>query len=63
LIVFSFFGRDIGSDVLDILFNAFINNFFSDNGIEKNVKFDDDLFEIVFLVRVLLCDEESILFF
>lgn len=56
-------GRNVGLDVLDVLFNAFPDDLLTHNSVEEDVKLNDDSFQVVLLVGVLFSDEEPVLLF
>lgn len=55
--------RDIRSDKFDILGDAFSDDFIPNNCVEEDIKLDDYFFEVIFIVRILFCDEKSVIFF
>jgi len=44
LIVLSLLWWNVGSNIFDIFINAFIDDLFSDDGVEKDIKLDNHLF-------------------
>lgn len=63
MIVLSSFGRDIGSDVLDIFLDAFVDDFLSDDSVEQYVELDYDSFQVIFFISIFLGHKEPVFFF
>jgi hypothetical protein len=62
-VIFIGFWRHKRLDKSNIAFDSLTDNFLSDNGVEENVKLDDDFFQVVRFVSFFFSDKESVVFF
>ena len=56
-------GWNVGLDVFYVFFNAFSNDFFSDDCVEEYIELDDNFLQVVLLIGVLFSHEKPIFLF